>query len=66
MTKTEAIQLLGGTVRAAATEIGVKPQAIAGWPDALTRKTEDRVLAALWRRQQKAAQASALVPAGGV
>jgi len=53
MTKSNAIKLLGGSQTAAAQEIGVKPQAIRGWPEVLSQKIEDRVLAALWRRQNK-------------
>lgn len=60
MTKSKAIELLGGSQTTAAREIGVKPQAIRGWPEVLTLKIEDRVLAALWRRQSKT-KASALM-----
>lgn len=59
MLKREAIELLGGTPAAVAREIGVKPQAVAGWPEQLSRRVEDRVLAALYRRQQRAAAAVA-------
>lgn len=53
MLKSEAIQLLGGTATAAAAAIGVTPQAVTGWPDELPPRIEDRVLAALYRRQLK-------------
>jgi hypothetical protein len=55
MLKTEAIQLLGGSHQAAAEAIGVTTQAIYGWPKKLTKKLEDRVLAALYRKQQEEA-----------
>lgn len=51
MLKTEAINLLGGSVSAAADAIGVTYQAVDKWPDELPRRIEDRVLAALWRQQ---------------
>lgn len=50
MDKATAIRLLGGTVTAAAVEIGVTPSAIAQWPDALPPRLSDRVLAALARK----------------
>ncbi len=49
MEKSEAIDLLGGTRTSAAKAIGVKPQAISGWPDVLPPRIADRVQAALWR-----------------
>ena len=49
MNKTNAIRLLGGTITTAAKAIGVKPQAISGWPDTLPPRIADRVQAALWR-----------------
>jgi hypothetical protein len=51
MLKTDAIKLLGGTATSAAAAIGVTPQAVAGWPDELPPRIEDRVLAALYRQQ---------------
>lgn len=51
MLKTEAIELLGGTPSAAAAAIGVKPQAVSGWPDVLPARIADRVQAALYRRE---------------
>lgn len=50
MLKTEAIDLLGGSVSIAAKAIGVTPQAISGWPEELTDAIRDRVQAALYRR----------------
>mgnify|MGYP003399826855 FL=1 len=50
MLKTEAIDLLGGTVTAAAAEIGVTPSAVTQWPDELPPRLVDRVQAALWRK----------------
>jgi DNA-binding transcriptional regulator YdaS (Cro superfamily) len=48
MTKTEALNLLGGVNRAAEL-IGVTPPAIYQWPDELPARLADRVQAALWR-----------------
>jgi hypothetical protein len=49
MTKNEAIDLLGGHIRAAATRIGCSRQAVSKWPDPLPERVRDRVQAALWR-----------------
>ncbi len=50
MMKKEGIELLGGTVSAAAARIGIRPQAISGWPNELTPALRDRVQAALYRQ----------------
>ena len=50
MLKKEAIELLGGSVTSAAIRIGIRPQAISGWPEVLTPALRDRVQAALYRR----------------
>lgn len=50
MRKTTAIALLGGTVAAAAKEVGVSASAVSQWPDELPRRIEDRVLASLARK----------------
>lgn len=50
MKKLKAIELLGGTVGAAAAAVGVTPSAIAQWPDELPSRLSDRVLAALARK----------------
>lgn len=50
MQKTHAIELLGGTVSAAADAVGISYQAVSKWPDELPQRIEDRVLAALARR----------------
>lgn len=52
MTKTEAIDLLGGSVAKAADAIGINSQAISQWPAELPARLADRVQAALWRMQQ--------------
>ena len=52
MVKSEAIRALGGTVAAAAREIGITPQAVGQWPDELPPAIRDRVQAALWRRSR--------------
>lgn len=49
MRKTKAIELLGGTVSAAAQRIGVSYQAVDKWPDELPNRIADRVLAVLAR-----------------
>ncbi len=51
MKKTEAIELLGGTIASAAQSIGVSYQAVDKWPDDLPPRIADRVYAALWKRQ---------------
>jgi transcriptional repressor of cell division inhibition gene dicB len=52
MLKTEAIELLGGSIPAVAEAIGVTYQAVDKWPDELPPRITDRVQAALWRRAQ--------------
>ncbi len=52
MDKSEAINLLGGNTTSAAKAVGVKPQAVSGWPDPLPPRIADRVQAALWRIAQ--------------
>lgn len=53
MQKTEAIHLLGGSIKSAARRIGITTQAIGGWPDELTPAIRDRVQAALWRAEHE-------------
>lgn len=50
MHKSKAIELLGGTVAAAANAIGVTYQAVDKWPDILPDRIADRVLAAQARK----------------
>jgi hypothetical protein len=50
MNKITAIELLGGTVTAAAIAIGTTSSAISQWPDDLPPRLADRVLAACMRR----------------
>ena len=50
MLKKEAIELLGGSVTSVAARIGIRPQAVSGWPDVLTPALRDRVQAALYRQ----------------
>ena len=52
MRKSEAIELLGGSIPAVAEAVGVTYQAVDKWPDELTSKIADRVQAALWRKSQ--------------
>lgn len=49
MLKTEAINLLGGSIASAAAAVGVTYQAVDKWPDTLPPRIVDRVQAALWR-----------------
>ena len=53
MLKTEAIEILGGTVTSAARAVGVSPQAVSLWPDVLTDAIRDRVQAAMWRQSKQ-------------
>ena len=50
MLKSKAIELLGGTIPAAAAAIGVTYHAIRKWPDVLPARISDRVLAAIARK----------------
>lgn len=50
MLKTKAIELLGGTISAAAQAIGATYQAVNQWPDVLPPRIADRVQAAIARR----------------
>jgi hypothetical protein len=49
MNKSDALTLLGGTPTKAAAAIGCKTQAVSQWPDPLTPRIQDRVVAALMR-----------------
>lgn len=49
MKKADAIQMLGGSISAAAKAIGISYQAVNQWPDELSRAIEDRVIAAALR-----------------
>ena len=51
--KTDAIAVLGGSKRDAASALGVSYQAIDKWPETLSNKVADRVLAAWARRNVK-------------
>lgn len=53
MLKSEAIALLGGSVKRAAQAMDLVPQTIYIWPDELTQLQVDRVQAALWRKQER-------------
>jgi len=54
MQKAHAIELLGGTVSAAAKACEISPSAVSQWPDELTKDQTDRVQAALWRKAKTA------------
>lgn len=53
MQKAEALQLLGGSVKAAAEAVGISTAAVSQWPDTLPPTIRDRVQAALYRRSQQ-------------
>jgi len=50
MLKTKAIELLGGSISAAAEAIGISYQAVNQWPEDLPPRIADRVYAALARK----------------
>lgn len=50
MRKTQAIELLGGTIAAAAKAIGISYQAVNKWPDELPPRIADRVYA-VWGKK---------------
>jgi hypothetical protein len=50
MEKAKAIELLGGTVSAAAEAIGITYHAVDKWPETLPPRIADRVQAALARK----------------
>ncbi len=50
MNKSQAIDLLGGTVTAAAEAIGISRSAVSQWPEELPDTIRDRVQAAIARR----------------
>lgn len=50
MLKSHAISLLGGTPTAVAQAVRVSTSAVAQWPDKLSDRIADRVLAALARK----------------
>ena len=50
MNKQKAIDLLGGSVSAAADAVGVSYQAVDKWPDVLPQRIVDRVQAAIARK----------------
>lgn len=51
MDKKLAINLLGGSVSKAAAAIGISYHAVLKWPEKLPPRIEDRVYAALWKRE---------------
>ena len=64
MLKTEAIKLLGGSPTAAASAIGITPQAVSQWPDELPERIADRVYAALARAEREGKSGSQPANAG--
>ena len=50
MLKSKAIELLGGTITAAADAIGITYQGVEKWPDELPDRIADRVVAAIARK----------------
>lgn len=63
MLKTQAIELLGGSVSSVAKAVGITYQAVGKWPDVLTPALRDRVQAALYRQHltRKPRRAAAVV-----
>ena len=59
MLKTQAIDLLGGTVTAAAHAIGISYSAVSQWPDELPPRIADRVYA-VWGKKNMPELAPAL------
>lgn len=51
MLKSKAIELLGGTIAAAAAELGVTYQAIDKWPDDLSERVAQRVLGVVAKKR---------------
>lgn len=51
MRKQKAIELLGGSISAAAEAVGVSYQAISQWPDELPPRIADRVVAHVARQK---------------
>lgn len=49
MTKTEAIEALGGRIADVARHCRITSSAVSQWPDVLTQDQQDRVQAALYR-----------------
>jgi DNA-binding transcriptional regulator YdaS (Cro superfamily) len=49
MDKAKAIEMLGGTVTAAAEAIGISSSAVTQWPEELPDRIADRVIAAIAR-----------------
>jgi len=57
MRKTQAIELLGGSIAAAAEAIGISYQAVNQWPEELPPRIADRVYA-VWGRKHVPEKAS--------
>lgn len=54
LTKTKAIEILGGTTKSAALAIGCTVQAVNKWPVVLSARISDRVIAAQIRLKSHA------------
>lgn len=54
MRKSDAIELLGGSISSAARAIGCTRQAVWDWPDELSPRVADRVHAAVLRLAMRA------------
>lgn len=52
MQKSKAIELLGGSITTAAEAIGISYNAVKKWPDVLSARIADRVVAAVARKEQ--------------
>lgn len=56
MKKSEAIERLGGSITSTAKAVGISYQAVKKWPDQLSQKIADRVIAAEVRASKSARQ----------
>ncbi|MFW8567040.1 hypothetical protein [Orrella sp. 11846] len=52
MKKDEAIKILGGSISSAANAVGISYQAVAKWPEKLSPRIADRVIAAKIRLEK--------------
>jgi len=65
MLKSKAIELLGGSVAAAAEAVGISYQAVTQWPDELPDRIAERVIGVLAKRRFPAFAAEVAAPGPG-
>lgn len=63
MLKTQAIELLGGSITAAAKAIGISYQAVDKWPDDLPPRIADRVYAVWGKKNMPDSAVAPVIPA---